>query len=143
MLYSAEENIKGMRKLSDLKNRCKVAEEYPDSIFVSIHMNSYGASKYSGTQVYFQEKNEKSKALANLIQRSVKDGLQKDNNRVTKEGKNMYLLEKCPSLSVLIECGFLTNEAECNKLSQKEYQKQLSFHIACAIIEYVEGNNSK
>ena len=25
MLYSEEENVKGMRKLSDLKNRCKIA----------------------------------------------------------------------------------------------------------------------
>ena len=28
MLYLPEENIKGMRKISDLKNRCKLTEEY-------------------------------------------------------------------------------------------------------------------
>ena len=63
--------------------------------------------------------------------------------RAVKEGKNMYLLENCPSLSVLVECGFLTNEDECKKLSEKEYQKQLSFYIACAIIEYIEQDTNK
>ena len=39
--------------------------------------------------------------------------------------------------SVLIECGFLSNEEEAKKLSQKEYQKMLSFSIICGIIEYM------
>ncbi len=142
MLYSEEENIKGMRKLSDLKNRVKVAENYPNAIFISIHMNSFGASEYSGLQVYYAEDDNGSMALANSIQSSVKGSLQPENNRVTKCGKNLYLLEKSPVTSVLVECGFLSNEEECKKLSEKEYQKQLSFAIVCGIIEYIEEINS-
>ena len=37
MLYLPEENIKGMRKISDLKNRCKITAEYDNCIFISIH----------------------------------------------------------------------------------------------------------
>ena len=37
LLYKDEENIKGIRKISDLKNRCKFAEEYPESVFISFH----------------------------------------------------------------------------------------------------------
>lgn len=140
MLYSEEENIKGMRKLSDLKNRCKVTEEYPDGILVSIHMNSFGQSKYSGLQVYYTDGNDDSRLLAGIIQSTVKSELQNDNNRVIKSGKNMFLLEKSKCTSVLIECGFLTNSEECRKLSEKEYQKQLSFSIACGIIEYINKN---
>ena len=40
LLYTEEENIKGIRKISDLKNRCKIAAEYPNATFISIHMNS-------------------------------------------------------------------------------------------------------
>ena len=44
----------------------------------------------------------------------------------------------CPS--ILIECGFLSNAEECEKLCQKEYQKQLCFAIVCGIIEEIEKN---
>ena len=141
MLYLPEENIKGMRKISDLKNRCKITAEYDDCIFISIHMNSYGASKYSGLQVYYTEGNEESKSLANKIQTTVKKELQPENNRQIKSGRSLYLLENAKGTAVLIECGFLSNEHECQKLSQKEYQKELSFSIICGIIEYINETN--
>ena len=137
MLYSAEENIKGMRKISDLKNRCKISFEYENPIFISVHMNSYGSSKYSGLQVYYTDGNDESKSLANKIQNSVKTSLQTENTRQIKNGKNLYLLENCNGTAVLVECGFLSNTDECKKLSEKEYQKQLSFAIICGIIEYI------
>lgn len=141
MLYSPEENVKGMRKISDLKNRCKITAEYEDCIFVSIHMNSYGSSKYSGLQVYYTDKNEESMALASKIQAAVKSDVQPENNRQIKKGNSLYLLENASGTAVLIECGFLSNEKECKKLSQKEYQKELSFSIVCGIIEYINQNN--
>ena len=137
MLYIPEENIKGMRKISDLKNRCKITAEYDNCIVISIHMNSYGASKYSGLQVYYQDGNSESQALANKIQNAVRKELQPDNHRQIKNGSDLYLLENANGTAVLIECGFLSNEKECKKLSQKEYQKELSFSIICGIIDYI------
>ena len=138
MLYLPEENIKGMRKISDLKNRCKVTEQYDDCILVSVHMNSYGASKYSGMQVYYADADKESEALARKIQNAVREDLQPENKREIKNGSSLYLLENAKGTAVLIECGFLSNEAECKKLSEKEYQKQLSFSIVCGIIEYIK-----
>jgi N-acetylmuramoyl-L-alanine amidase len=136
LLYLEEENIKGIRKISDLKNRCKIAAEYPNSIFISIHMNSYSNPKYSGLQVYYSEKNENSKTLANKIQYSVKEKLQPSNNRTTKAGNGIYVLENLENTAVLIECGFITNPEECKKLLEKEYQKQLCLSIVYGIIDY-------
>ncbi len=139
MLYKPEENIKGIRKLSDLKNRCAVAANYPEAIFVSIHMNSFGNSKYSGLQVYYSENRTESRALADSIQCTVKNDLQKENDRVIKPGRGIYVLEHVDNTAVLIECGFLSNEQECKNLSEKEYQKLLSFSIVCGIIEYINN----
>ncbi len=138
LLYSEEENIKGLRKLSDLKNRCKISEDAGATLFISLHMNSYGDPKYSGLQVYYTDGNDDSRRLATSIQNSVRDDVQRENDRVVKSGKNLYLLENCSGVGVLVECGFITNAEECEKLSQKEYQKQLSFAIVCGIIEYIE-----
>ena len=142
LLYKEEENIKGIRKISDLKNRCEIAKRYPDSIFVSIHMNSFGSSKYSGLQVYYSNSNSKSQQLADLIQNKVIKDLQASNTRVIKPGTDMYILENITNTAVLIECGFITNSEELKKLSEKEYQKQLSFSIVCGIIEYIDKNNT-
>jgi N-acetylmuramoyl-L-alanine amidase len=142
LLYKEEENIKGIRKISDLKNRCKIAERYQDSIFVSVHMNSFGSEKYSGLQVYYSNKNANSRLLADAVQSRVIKDLQTSNTRATKPGKDMYILENINNTAILIECGFLTNKDELKKLSEKEYQKQLSFSIVCGIIEYIETNNA-
>ncbi|MBE6532520.1 MAG: N-acetylmuramoyl-L-alanine amidase [Ruminococcaceae bacterium] len=138
LLYTESENIKGIRKISDLKNRCKVAANYPDSTFVSIHMNSFGGEKYSGLQVYHKPDDSESRALADAIQQRVITEIQPENNRKIKSGSGMYVLENVENTAVLIECGFLTNRDECEKLSEKEYQKRLSLSIVCAIIEYIE-----
>ena len=137
MLYKPEENIKGMRKLSDLKGRCEVAQRYSDALLVSIHMNSFSSAKYSGLQVYYSENQNSSKDAAQKIQNSVRENLQPNNNRKIKSGKDIYLLKNIENPAVLIECGFLTNREECEKLSEKEYQNQLSFFIVCGIIEYM------
>ena len=137
LLYTESENIKGIRKISDLKNRVKIAETYPDAIFVSIHMNSFGDSKYSGLQVYYGTSNDNSCDLAKRVQDTVRAMVQPGNNRKVKRGDKIYLLENTSGVSILIECGFLSNVQECEKLSQKEYQKSLSFAIVCGIIEYM------
>ena len=137
MLYAEFENIKGLRKISDLKNRCKVAKNYPNALFVSIHMNTFGDSQYSGLQVYYSENNKDSQALAEAIQSNVRKEVQPSNNRKIKPGKSIYVLENVENTAVLIECGFLSNTEEAEKLSEKEYQKLLSFSIICGIIEYI------
>ena len=139
LLYTQEEDIYGIRKISDLKNRCKIAAEYQNAIFVSVHMNSYRSPSCSGLQVYYSEKNEDSYALASAVQLNVKNRLQNDNKRQIKPGKSMYVLENITNPAILIECGFLTNPEEAQKLSEKEYQKELSFSIFCGIIEYIRN----
>ena len=139
LLYTEEENIYGIRKISDLKNRCKIGAEYQNALFVSIHMNSYRSPECTGAQVYYSEKNGDSYKIATAVQSSIKSHLQNDNKRVIKPGKSIYLLENLDNPAILIECGFLTNPSECEKLNEKEYQKELSFSIFCGIIEYVKN----
>ncbi len=143
LLYTDKENIQGMRKISDLKNRCKIGAEYPNSIYISIHMNSYKSSSCSGLQVYYSENNDKSKRLASEVQAAVKSKLQPENNRKTKSGNGIYLLENLTNTAVLIECGFLTNPIECENLAKKEYQKELCSAIFCGIIEYIKKENQR
>lgn len=135
LLYTEEQNIKGMRKIYDLKNRVEIANSYTDAIFVSIHMNYYGHPSCQGLQVYYA-KNTYSKVLAASVQSTVKNTIQPNNKRSIKEGNDIYVLENCNVPAILIECGFISNPDECVKLSEKEYQKELCFSILCGIIDY-------
>ena len=78
------------------------------------------------------------KRLADSIQSEAVSRIQANNKRKIKSGNGLYLLENSQNPAVLIECGFLSNPEECKKLSQKEYQKELSFAILCGIINYVK-----
>ena len=140
LLYNEEENIKGLRKIYDLKNRVKFAQDYEDSIFISIHMNAFSEEKYSGLQVFYSGNHPQSHTLANAIQNQVREKLQASNGRSIKQGSGLYLMENLTCPAVLIECGFLSNKGECEKLCEKEYQKQLSFSIMCGIISVIEDS---
>ncbi len=143
LLYTEEQNIHGIRKISDLKNRCKIANDNPEAIFISIHMNSFSQPQYSGLQVYYSVNNESSKYLADSIQSRIREDMQRNNTRKIKAGNNIYLMENINNVAILIECGFLTNEDEAKKLSEKEYQNNLSFSIVCGIIDYIKHNTNK
>ena len=135
LLYTDEENIKGLRKIYDLKNRVRIAESYPDATFVSLHMNSFSDPRYDGLQVFYSGNHEESYILAASVQSQVKEKLQPNNNRSIREGAGLYLMENLTCPAVLIECGFISNSSECEKLCEKEYQKQLCFAILCGIID--------
>ena len=137
LLYTEEENIKGLRKINDLKNRTLIANSYSDAILVSIHMNSFGMESCSGLQVYYGTNDPTSQTLAESVQGEVVKRLQSTNKRKVKPGKDIYVLENSTNPAILVECGFLSNPEECEKLCEKEYQKELSFAILCGIIEYI------
>ena len=139
LLYTEEENIKGYRKYYDLKNRLKIAEENPEAIFISIHMNNFSQESCRGMQVYYPQSSEESRLLASEIQNMVKGTLQSYNTRQIKASDgNIFLLDNAKGTAILVECGFLSNREECEKLSSKDYQTQLSFQIFCGIMEYIK-----
>ena len=128
-------SLKGRLKTTDLNNRLKISRENPKSVFVSIHMNKYPIEKYSGLQVYYSPNNECSSILAKDIQDKVAEILQPNNNRkIKKAGSNIFLLNRITSPAVLIECGFLSNENESEKLYLNEYRTKLAMIFAECIV---------
>lgn len=128
------ENIRD-KKISDMQNRLKIIKNNPDALFVSIHLNKYSTGAPKGLQVFYSANNEKSALLAQNIQSSVKEILQKDNHRKVKRAtKDTYLLYNAPSPAVIVECGFLSNNTDKENLINTTYQKKLAFAIMGGII---------
>ncbi len=144
LLYDRNADYKGHKKSLDLRARLEVAKSYPDSIFISIHMNAFPDERYSGLQVWYSKNNAQSKILADNIQGTVKNHLQPDNNRKTKAAdSSIFLLNRAPSTAVLVECGFLSNQNECERLKSKEYRQSLALLIFSAITEYSLNSGCK
>ena len=123
------------RKINDIKNRLVQAEQA--TITVSIHQNKFTQSQYDGTQVFYSGNHEESRQLAAAIRESVLGLLQPDNTRELKKGdSNIYLLYKATRPAVLVECGFLSNSAELQKLKDPDYQRQMAFAVAGGILQY-------
>lgn len=139
LLYDKSSDYQGQKKIQDLANRRRIAEQYPSCIFVSIHMNAFPDPQYKGLQVWFSPQNAESQTLARLIQEDYAQRFLPERPRqIKKADESIYLLShlRCPA--VLVECGFLSNEEECWQLSNVTYQQQMSLSISLSILKYCE-----
>ena len=125
------------KKAADIKYRLGLLESTPDSVLVSIHQNIFGG-KALGAQVFYGPKNDDSAALAGIIQADFKSMLQPENHRETKQATDdIYLLYHATRPAVMVECGFISNAGEAEKLRTPEYQNKISFVITAALAEYL------
>lgn len=129
------------KKQEDLANRVKKKEETKCDLFISIHQNMFPQNKCKGAQVWYAA-NEKSKCLAEILQKSFKENIDGNNNRLAKPAGDQYriLRDKHEGASVIMECGFLSNSEELALLKSEEYQAKLADSITKSIGEYYEVN---
>ena len=134
LLYDKTIDYHGRKKALDLAARREIAEETPNAIFVSIHMNSFPETQYKGLQVWYSRNDPASLTLAQTIQDLAADQLQKKNDRRIKAAtSSIYLLYHLTCPAVLVECGFLSNPEEATLLSTEAYQNKLAFLLFLAI----------
>lgn len=132
---NTEGNSIRTKKISDMKNRLKIMKNYPEAIFISIHLNKFESASIKGAQVFYSINHENSKTLAKSIQKNIKDLLQNDNHREVKKcDKNTYLLYNSPIPAVIVECGFLSNPNELSLLKSEKYQKEMAYAIFSGVI---------
>ena len=139
LLYDRNADYEGQKKRLDLLARKEFAEQYENAIFISIHQNSYPKEQYNGFQAYYSPNEPTSRTLALSIEESVQTTLQPQNNRASKQAdSSIYLLDKLYCPAVLLECGFLSNQSECEKLCDEEYQNELCDAIIDGIVVFLE-----
>ena len=139
LLYDRNTDYEGKKKKLDLLARKEFAEKYGDAIFISIHQNSYPKEQYSGFQVYYSPNNDTSILIANLLEKSVSKALPEARCRPSKIGtSSIYLLDKLQCPAILVECGFISNQTECIRLCNEEYQNILCEAIVEGIIDFLQ-----
>ena len=135
-VYTSGESI-ASKKVSDLKERVRMVNAIDNAILISIHQNYFADSRYSGAQVFY---NERDRILATQIQNSFTGLLNRGSKRRPKIAKDIYIMEhiKCPA--ILIECGFLSNPPEERLLRTDTYQQKVCCVIAANISCYIHND---
>lgn len=135
-LYDSDASNK---KVQDMKRRVAVIEETSPVLTVSIHQNSYPEEYVHGAQVFYYSTSGEGEQLAELIQASLTEKADPENTRQIKANDSYYLLKKTGTPIVIVECGFLSNQAEADKLCTEAYQEKLAWAIHIGILQYLNG----
>ena len=131
--YDLSEPNARWRKKSDFDNRINLINNSKADLYLSIHLNYLTNSAYKGPQVFYED--EKNMNLASIIQETLNTNLNTDRGIKPIPNKT-YMYDKLTIPGALIECGFLSNYEEKNKLITEEYQQKLASLIKDAIIKY-------
>ncbi|MEG2144868.1 MAG: N-acetylmuramoyl-L-alanine amidase, partial [Oscillospiraceae bacterium] len=117
-----------------LDERIKMASGHDPNLFISIHSNS---SKYDtsakGTEAYYF--NPFSYAFSQFAAQNVSKSL----GTINRGGKfgYFYVTRSMQYPTILVECGFLTNPEEYNKLIDSDYQTAIAKGIANSMGSYL------
>lgn len=122
----------GNRKVQDMKARVKRINDTKPNLAVSIHQNSYHEESIHGAQVFYYEHSESGEKDARILQEALL-AVDPDNTRQVKANTTYYLLKRTEVPILIIECGFLSNQEEAEKLASEDYQKEIAKAIANGI----------
>ena len=137
----ADENSKNV-KIEDLRNRVALITETMPVMTISIHQNSFPDASISGPQVFYFEQSKEGAEIASVLQESLNSSLNPPKPRACKANDDYYILKKTPTPTVIVECGFLSNETEAQQLTDESYQEKLARAIYTGAWNYLTSSTT-
>lgn len=138
VIMTREDDSMEESKVADMKKRVKLINEVKPVIAVSIHQNSYSQADIKGAQVFYYEQSKDGKNAAEIMQHALKE-LDSNNTRDIKANNTFYMLKKTEVPTIIVECGFLSNAQEAEKLTKEEYQQELAAAICSGIVKWLDS----
>jgi N-acetylmuramoyl-L-alanine amidase len=117
-----------------LSERTNIANQYAgrDAVFVSIHFNAGRREGAYGIETYYN--NQRGYRLAALVHPRVIQAMASIDRGVRHRGYAVLRKNRLPA--ILVECGFLTNNAEAARIADPRSRERLANAIADAIVRY-------
>lgn len=116
-----------------LEERAEIANQWPDSILISIHFNGSGMQEISGFEIYSFRESPSSRVIAESIQQAFVESLP-SRDRGVRSDQDYAVLVRSAGSAVLVECGFISNKAEAARLSSPEGQQALAEALALGVM---------
>ncbi len=132
-------------KLVPLKEIGNIANASNADAFISIHINSINDINFNGITTYYYDANgyqkEERMSLAETIEKKAIKNDRWEDKGIRRQNLAVLRYSKMPS--VLVECGFITNEDDRKRLLKDDVLKRLAENISDGTIEYLDKNNLK
>ena len=122
------------KKLQDMQRRAQLIRLNDADVVLSIHMNEYVRRSESGPQVFYREDCPAGRLLAGAVQAAMIAGLEPRTKRPALGGDYYILTLGVPS--VLVDCGFLSNREEEEKLMQEAYRQKVARSIVQGVSDW-------
>jgi len=137
--YPASAQTLAAKKKADQSARLELIHDTPGAILISIHQNNYPAVSPHGIQVFYGTE-PRSAVLAEVMQKNLTDSLCPENRRVAEPiDEGIFLMRRADCPAVLVECGFLSNPDELEKLESDSYRMELAEVMLASFMQYVRG----
>ena len=115
-----------------LPQRSQIANRYRNAIFVSVHFNYTWKQDVSGLETFYF--NNEGQKIANHVQnRMIRYTRSVDRN---EKFSRFYVIRNTKMPSILVEGGFVSNEAERNRMKSGRFREALARAIADGIQRY-------
>ena len=119
------------RKKSDFDNRIDLINKSKANVYLSIHINYLEDTSYYGGQIFYY--GEENKKLAEFLQSEFNTI---SYPRSIKPMPNIYMYRRLKIPGVLVECGFISNKEEREKLITPAYQKEIAKVLTQGLVNY-------
>ena len=136
VVMTREDDVMEDTKLEDMKKRVELINKTKPAITVSIHQNSYSDPSVKGAQVFYYTGSDVSKEAASLMQEELRK-VDTENTRQIKANSDFYMLLKTKVPTIIVECGFLSNPSEAEKLVTEEYREEMAQAICNGIVTWL------
>lgn len=120
----------------DLVHRTEIINSVPNGVLISIHQNFYPTSQPSGAQVLYS-KWQGSQAFGELTHRNIIQYLQTENRRVAEPAAaSLYITANAACPAILVECGFVSNSFDLDKLLNERYQTAFAAVLMASYLQF-------
>ncbi len=125
----------------DLERRTVLINETPGAVLISIHQNDFPTSQPSGAQVLYAP-SEGSEQLGKLCHQNLIQQLDPQNRRVAEPApKALYITSHVDCPAILVECGFMSNNFDVQKLCNEAYQCSLALVLTASLLQFLCDND--
>lgn len=135
---SMKESGTDLGKVQDLEARVQVINQSGAALAISIHQNSYITEDIQGAQVFYYENSQEGESAAGVMQNALLT-VDPNNRRQIKSNQSYYLLKRTLIPTIIVECGFLSNREEADKLCEGGYQENVAASIVSGVEKYIES----
>jgi N-acetylmuramoyl-L-alanine amidase len=120
-----------------LQERSNRSNSWNADIHIDVHANAFGSGGWNGVQgietFVYTTRPPQDVVLANAVQRRLIANTGRPDRGVKAE--NFHMLRETRAVSILVECGFMTNQEEAALLRTDAYRKLCARSIVEGIVE--------